>query len=137
MEVHFTIGESLLMCCQSVNSPESRDVWNVAPEEFPTDLPDDRLDNNLDWFLDELLTLASQPHPNTKQASCIWLLAVLKGSILLSNFKHCFTVFLIGCGKRKPIESRIQMIQNTFMRFLCENNGNLVTIVSFCYLKLR
>lgn len=83
------------MCCQSVSSPESRDVWNVSLEEFPSDLPDEKLDNNLDWFLDELLTLASQPHPNTKQASCIWLLAVLKG--LNWFYKICLLNFELLC----------------------------------------
>ncbi|XP_066149370.1 proteasome adapter and scaffold protein ECM29 [Euwallacea fornicatus] len=113
VEVHFTIGESLLMCCQSVSSPEARDAWQVLPDEFFVDGSEEAVDTNLDWFLDELLKLAGQAHPNSKQASCIWLLAVLK-----------------GCGKRKPIEGRLQIIQNTFMNFLCENNDIVQDVAS-------
>ncbi|CAH1134863.1 unnamed protein product [Ceutorhynchus assimilis] len=113
VEVHFTIGESLLMCCQGMASPEARDVWKVLPEEFKNTTLDSLVDENLDWFLDELLKLTRQQHPNSKQASCIWLLAVLK-----------------GCGNRKPIEKRLKVIQNTFMNFLCENNDIIQDVAS-------
>ncbi|KAL1514253.1 hypothetical protein ABEB36_003540 [Hypothenemus hampei] len=113
IEVHFTIGESLLMCCQTIFSPEARDPWLVNPEEFSRDGPDSSIDENLDWFLEQLLQLSREPHPNTKQASSIWLLAILK-----------------GCGKREPIANRIQVIQNTFMNFLCENNDIVQDVAS-------
>lgn len=103
VEVHFTIGEALVMCCQGVHSIESRNPWLTSPDDFietDEDLP------HLEWSLDELLDLANQTHPNSKQASAIWLLAVLK-----------------GCGRRQPITNKVKILQNVFMGLLCENNG--------------
>ncbi|XP_019760174.1 proteasome adapter and scaffold protein ECM29 [Dendroctonus ponderosae] len=113
VEVHFTIGESLLMCCQTVSSPEARDAWQIPPDEYSVNSTDPVIDENLEMFLDDLLKLAAQPHPNSKQASCIWLLAVLN-----------------GCGKREPISKRLQIIQNTFMKLLCENNDIVQDVAS-------
>lgn len=63
-------------------------------------------DNNLDWLLDELLKNVRHTHPNSRQASCIWLLALLK-----------------NCGDRQPIKSRLKTLQDAFMDLLGENNG--------------
>lgn len=108
VEVHFTIGESLVMCCQSIWSPEARNPWITSPTDYipPTDksVPND----NLEWLLDELLLLTKQTHPNSRQASCIWLLSIVK-----------------GCGQREPITERLQALQNAFMDLLCETNGEL------------
>lgn len=106
VEVHFTIGEALVMCCQSVWSPEARNPWTTLPKNYVPNTSEALMDDNLDCLLDELLKLAKQPHPNSKQASCIWLLAILK-----------------GCGEREPITKKLQSLQNTFMDLLCENNG--------------
>lgn len=65
-------------------------------------------DENLNWLLDELLKLAKSTHPHSKQASCVWLLAVIKGS-----------------GDKEPIRQKLQQIQDVFMDLLCENNGKL------------
>lgn len=70
------------MCCLTISSPEARDTWRVLPNEYTTNSSDPIIDENLEWFLSELLQLTRQPHPNSKQASCIWLLAVLKGKHL-------------------------------------------------------
>ena len=110
VEVHFTIGESLVMCCQSVWSPEARNPWTTLPQNHVPNTSEPMMDDNLECLLDELLKLANQLHPNSKQASCIWLLAVLK-----------------GCGEREPISKRLQLLQNTFMDLLCENNGEWLT----------
>lgn len=94
------------MCCQSIWSPEARDPWLTLPTDHLPQTNEILPNDNLIWLLNELLKLASQPHPNSKQASCIWLLAVLK-----------------GCGEREPITKQLQLLQNTFMDLLCENNG--------------
>nr|CAH7763652.1 unnamed protein product [Callosobruchus chinensis] len=105
VEVHFTIGESLVMCCQSVWSVEARNSWTTLPSDYRPDTSEPQSDDTLDWLLDELLKLAAHTHPNSKQASCIWLLAVIK-----------------GCGERQPITKRLQRLQSVFMDLLCENN---------------
>lgn len=94
------------MCCQSIWSPEARNPWTVVPDDYHPDATVSQSDENLSWLLTELLKLAGQTHPNSKQASCIWLLAIIK-----------------SYGEREPITARLQQIQNTFMELLCENNG--------------
>lgn len=111
VEVHFTIGEALVMCCQSIWSPEARNAWTTPLSNEPIECDD----TQLELLLEELLKLAKATHPNSKQASCIWLLAILK-----------------GCGERKPITERLQRIQDTFMDLLCENSGN-----TFLFFKLK
>jgi proteasome component ECM29 len=108
VEVHFTIGESLVMCCQSIWSPEARNPWTTLPQSHVPNTTEVMVDDNLSWLLDELLKLANQTHPHSKQAACIWLLAILK-----------------GCGEREPFTNKLQLLQNTFMDLLCENNGGL------------
>ncbi|CAH0555694.1 unnamed protein product [Brassicogethes aeneus] len=109
VEVHFTVGESLVMCCQSVWSPEARNPWSTLPKDHAPSV-NDRVneplpDDNLEWLLDELLAMAKKPHPNSRQASCIWLLAVIKSS-----------------GEKDAIGNRLTPIQRTFMDLLTENN---------------
>lgn len=106
VEVHFTIGESLVLCCQSIWSPEARNAWTTLPNAYLPETLQNQTTDNLEWLLDELLKLAKSTHPNSKQASCIWLLAVIKGN-----------------GDKKPIKQQIQHIQDVFMNLLCENNG--------------
>lgn len=108
MEVHFTIGESLVMCVQSLWSPECRDAWSILPNDYvpETTMMESPNDENLIWLLKELLNYVNQTHPNSRQASCIWLLALLK-----------------NCGQREPIKEKLQIIQNAFMNLLSENNG--------------
>lgn len=115
VEVHFTIGEALVMCCQSIWSPEARNAWTTPLSNQPIECDDAQLE----LLLEELLKLAKTTHPNSKQASCIWLLAILK-----------------GCGERKPITERLQRIQDTFMDLLCENSGEYFMIY-ICQTKLR
>ncbi|KAK9876967.1 hypothetical protein WA026_015999 [Henosepilachna vigintioctopunctata] len=105
VEVHFTIGESLVMCIQSIYSPEARNKWISHMTVYKPDQNDTAPDDNLDWLLDELLKLIGNTHPNSRQASSIWLLAILK-----------------NCGERQPITKRLELLQNAFMGLLAENN---------------
>lgn len=94
------------MCCQSIWSPEARNAWLISPEEYRPNVTESQSEDNLDWLLAELLKLAKDSHPNSKQASCIWLLAVIN-----------------GCGERESITKRLPQLQNIFMDLLGENNG--------------
>ncbi|KAF5283686.1 hypothetical protein FQR65_LT13757 [Abscondita terminalis] len=115
IEVHFTIGESLVMCVQSIWSPEARDAWVTLPTEFTpsSTMLEEPSDENLDWLLDQLLRLASETHPNSRQASCIWLLALLK-----------------NCSNKEPVKARLSALQNAFFDLLGENNDIVQDVAS-------
>ncbi|XP_056640479.1 proteasome adapter and scaffold protein ECM29 [Diorhabda sublineata] len=113
IEVHFTIGESLVMCCQGVWSPEARNPWITLPEDYVPLINESQADDSLEWLLVELLTLAEESHPNSKQASAIWLLAVIK-----------------YCGEREPITKRLKQLQSVFMGFLSESNDIIQDVAS-------
>lgn len=100
------------MCCQSVWSQEARNSWTTLPSDYSPDTTLIQSDENLNWLLDELLALAKSTHPNSKQASCIWLLAVIK-----------------GVGDKLPVKEKLQQIQDIFMDLLCENNGRILFIL--------
>lgn len=114
VEVHFTIGESLVMCIQSLWSPEARDAWLVLPDQYvPTNpMMDGPDDEHLAWIVKELLRYVYETHPNSRQASCIWLLAVLK-----------------SCGQREVIKNNLKNIQNAFLNLLSESNGNHFKVI--------
>lgn len=116
MEVHFTIGESLVMCVQSIWSSEARNFWTTLPADFtPSDtMLESPSDDNLDWLLEELLKYVRHTHPNSRQAASIWLLALLK-----------------NCGSCEPIKRRLKTLQDAFMNLLGENNGNKFVLL-FC-----
>lgn len=99
------------MCIQGIWSPEARDPWQTVPSDFtPLNTMDESpTDDNLEWLLQELFGFAKQSHPNMRQASCIWLLALLK-----------------RCSDREPVKNKLQTIQNVFMDFLGENNGKFL-----------
>ncbi|KAK5644780.1 hypothetical protein RI129_006080 [Pyrocoelia pectoralis] len=115
VEVHFTIGESLVMCVQSVWSAEARDQWSVLPTDFTpvSTMLDEPSDDNLSWLVDELLQLVGKTHPNSRQASCIWLLALLK-----------------NCANKEPVINRLNAFQNAFMDLLGENNDIVQDVAS-------
>lgn len=94
------------MCCQSIWSQEARNAWTTLPGDYKPNSMEPQVYQHLDWLIDELLKLAKQTHPNVKQAACIWLLAVIK-----------------GVGECQAITDNMQLIQNTFLDLLCENNG--------------
>lgn len=106
--MHFSIGESLVMCVQTVWSQEARDAWITFPNDYTPEntMLEKPSDDNLEQLLDDLLVSARGTHPNARQASSIWLLALLK-----------------SCPDRDPIKNKLQAIQNIFMDLLAENNG--------------
>ncbi|XP_018321144.1 proteasome adapter and scaffold protein ECM29 [Agrilus planipennis] len=115
VEVHFTVGESLVMCVQSIWSPEARDYWSILPEDHtPVDtMCEQPSDETLTDLLNKLINMASQTHPNVRQASCIWLLALIK-----------------RCDQRVPLKEKLTVIQKIFMEFLGENNDIVQDVAS-------
>ncbi|KDR13581.1 proteasome-associated protein ECM29 homolog isoform X2 [Zootermopsis nevadensis] len=117
VEVHFTAGEALVCCVQGVMSPFARDVWTTLESEYEPQGLDGILaarNKDLQWLLDELLNkFAPDPHPNSKQATGIWLLALLK-----------------HCPKREPVKQRLDAMQTTFMDLLSENSDIVQDVAS-------
>ncbi|XP_068630379.1 proteasome-associated protein ECM29 homolog [Battus philenor] len=116
-EIHLQIGESLVLCVEGVNSNENRDLWTELPKDGEEKIKDrEALKENdvlLQWLLQELLKIGKHPHPHSRQATSIWLLALLK-----------------NCPEREPIKSNLQVLQNVFMDFLSENSDIVQDVAS-------
>jgi len=105
VELHFTIGDALVHCALGPLSPSARDVWTVAEEDFnPLDAGVGA--EELEWLVTQLTEkLSRSTHPNIKQASCLWLLSLVK---------HCMT--------QEAVQSKLSAIQDAFMGLLGDNN---------------
>ncbi|XP_015114658.1 proteasome adapter and scaffold protein ECM29 [Diachasma alloeum] len=110
--VHFIIAEALVLSVQGPAATEARDAWVQLPDEHQVPFTPQN-DNLLEYLVDRLLKIASDPHPNSRQAVCIWLLAILRRN-----------------AKRKHILDRLSAIQNAFMDFLSENNDVVQDVAS-------
>jgi len=105
VELHFTIGDALVHCALGPLSPSARDVWTVAEEDFnPLDAGVGA--EELEWLVTQLTEkLSRSTHPNIKQASCLWLLSLVK---------HCMS--------QEAVQSKLSAIQDAFMGLLGDNN---------------
>ncbi|OXU22910.1 hypothetical protein TSAR_016170 [Trichomalopsis sarcophagae] len=112
INIHLSVGEALVCCVQGPASPEARDAWKTLPSEHS--VPYTKESNDLLVFvLDKLLSIASKPHPNIRQAVCTWLLTILKHN-----------------SKRQGIIEKLSDIQSAFMDFLSENSDIVQDIAS-------
>ncbi|KAF9798599.1 hypothetical protein SFRURICE_008332 [Spodoptera frugiperda] len=116
-EIHLQIGESLVLCVEGVNSNENRDLWTELPKEGTAKIKNtDALKENdelLEWLLKELFKIGRHPHPHSRQATSIWLLALLK-----------------NCADRAPIKNKLPILQDVFMDFLSENSDIVQDVAS-------
>ncbi|XP_052750867.1 proteasome-associated protein ECM29 homolog [Galleria mellonella] len=116
-EIHLQIGESLVLCVEGVNSNENRDLWTELPKEGPDKITNQEAlkenDELLEWLLQELFKIGKHPHPHSRQATSIWLLALLK-----------------NCPERVPIKNKLQVLQDVFMDFLSENSEIVQDVAS-------
>ncbi|CAH0727922.1 unnamed protein product, partial [Brenthis ino] len=116
-EIHLQIGESLVLCVEGVNSNENRDLWTELPKEGKEKVRDlealKQNDELLKWLLLELFKMGKHPHPHSRQATSIWLLALLK-----------------NCPEREPINNSLQQLQDMFMDFLSENSDIVQDVAS-------
>ena len=87
IELHFSIGEALVFISLGVKSPAARDLWSVEEGEFSPletdqqEKEEEKEEDNVElaWLLSQLTgKLTRSTHPSVKQASCLWLLAVVK-----------------------------------------------------------
>ncbi|KAG6456419.1 hypothetical protein O3G_MSEX009728 [Manduca sexta] len=116
-EIHLQIGESLVLCVEGVNSNENRDMWKKYEKQGLEKIKDKEAlkenDELLEWLLGELFKIGKHPHPHSRQATSIWLLALLK-----------------NCPEREPIKNKLQELQNVFMDFLSENSDIVQDVAS-------
>nr|XP_033335253.1 proteasome adapter and scaffold protein ECM29 [Megalopta genalis] len=100
IEVHLTLGEALVCCVQGPAHVQARNAWETLPSEYQVPLSNSSTEL-LIHTVDELLKMYRVPHPNLRQAVCVWLLALLKYNIQeecikqrFSPLHHAFVDFL-------------------------------------------
>ena len=106
LELHFTIGEALVYCSLGPLSSRGRNLWQVEEETFKPTVEESKSDAEMKLVLGELIdkyTLST--HPNEKQASCIWLLALVKQA-----------------RSHPLVKSSLMKIQSAFMGLLGDSN---------------
>ncbi|CAL7951979.1 unnamed protein product [Xylocopa violacea] len=90
IEIHLIMGEALVCCVQGEASPEKRDAWTTLPSEHT--IPYSNTSTELLMHaLNELLWMYKNPHPNLRQAVCVWLLTLLKYNIQRECVKEKFS----------------------------------------------
>lgn len=104
IELHMTLGESLVNCALGSKSAAARDPWRYSEKDW---IVDDSQSDSLDWLLNELLTkYVDSPNPHLRQAASFWLLLLVKKCVNLS----------------KCIRERLEEIQDAFLRILGDND---------------
>ena len=80
VELHLTMGESIVHAVLGPLSLAARDGWTTDEADFvPTVVGGDVADEQLNWVIDQLTTKhVVSTNPNVKQASVVFLLAVLQ-----------------------------------------------------------
>ncbi|XP_076235930.1 proteasome adapter and scaffold protein ECM29 isoform X2 [Calliopsis andreniformis] len=104
IEIHLIMGEALVHCVQGQASPEARDAWTTLPNEYKVSYSNTSTEL-LMHTLDELLRIYKDPHPNLRQAVCVWLLALLKYNI-----------------QRECIKERFPSLHHAFIDFLSDDS---------------
>ena len=79
VELHLTMGEAIGHAAFGPLSASARDFWTTSEEDFVADVNADASDAVIEWLLTELIEKQTcNLKPNVRQASCLWLLALLK-----------------------------------------------------------
>lgn len=112
IEIHLILGEALVCCVQAQASSEARDAWTTLPTEHivPYSKESDEL---LIHVLNELFKIYQVPHPNLRQAVCVWLFALLKHNI-----------------QRECIKEKFSTIHHAFIDFLSDDSDIVQDIAS-------
>lgn len=104
--MHFSIGETVILCLEGPSSLSRRDAWRITPAAYVKPEMSETSLKLLEKFIDDLLKLGVLPHPNTRQAVCAYLLSIVKRLTHVSALRD-----------HQP------KIQTMFMDYLSENNG--------------
>lgn len=105
IELQFTVGEAITSAAIGTSSVAARDAWMVTEEEYtpPTDV---KVNDVVPWVLDVILNKhIISPNPHVRQASCIWLLSLVK-----------------KLSTHKEIKSHLKEIQSAFVSVLSDSD---------------
>lgn len=104
MELHMTIAEALVCAALGATSPSGRNIWVQQEKEFKASVAN--RSDDVEWYLLKLLKEhIHSPNHHVRQASCIWLLSLVK-----------------HCGHHAALQKRLPDIQAAFMQLLSEND---------------
>ncbi|KAL0121628.1 hypothetical protein PUN28_006856 [Cardiocondyla obscurior] len=112
VEIHLVLGEALVCCVQAKASPEARDAWTTLSTEHIVSYSKES-DELLIHVLNELFNIHQVPHPNLRQAVCVWLFALLKHNV-----------------QRECIKERLSTIHHVFIDFLSDDSDIVQDIAS-------
>ncbi|KPP78726.1 proteasome-associated protein ECM29-like, partial [Scleropages formosus] len=106
VELQFTVGEAITSAAVGTSSGAVRDVWTCTEEEY-TPPGDVKSNDVVPWVLSTILAKhISSQNPHVRQASCIWLLSLVK-----------------KLGQHKEIRSHLKEIQSAFISVLSDPDG--------------
>ncbi|XP_077867837.1 proteasome adapter and scaffold protein ECM29-like [Saccoglossus kowalevskii] len=104
VNLQFSVGEALNFAALGSSSSAARDMWTVEEAEFS--VKDIGKADEMEWVLDIVLRrYVTNEVPHVRQASCIWLLSLVKRS-----------------GAHPAIQNKLKEIQMAFMNMLTEND---------------
>lgn len=104
LDLHFSIGEALVFAAQGPTSPAARDLWTETEEEFKARISS--VEDEVAWYLKTVLDqYVPNVNPHVRQASSIWLLALVK-----------------KCSSHEALQSQLIELQGAFMRLLSETD---------------
>ncbi|XP_058024517.1 proteasome adapter and scaffold protein ECM29 isoform X1 [Ahaetulla prasina] len=105
IELQFTVGEAITSAAIGTSSVAARDAWIVAEEEYTAPI-DVKINDVVPWVLDAILNKhIISPNPHIRQASCIWLLSLVK-----------------KLSAHKEIKSHLKEIQTAFVSTLTDSD---------------
>ncbi|XP_012878678.1 PREDICTED: proteasome-associated protein ECM29 homolog [Dipodomys ordii] len=105
IELQFTIGEAITSAAIGTSSVAARDAWLVTEEEY-TPPAGAKVNDVVPWVLDIILNKhIISPNPHVRQASCIWLLSLVR-----------------KLSTHKEVKSHLKEIQSAFVSVLSEND---------------
>ncbi|XP_066469723.1 proteasome adapter and scaffold protein ECM29 isoform X2 [Tiliqua scincoides] len=105
IELQFTVGEAITSAAIGTSSVAARDAWMVTEEEY-TPPADVKVNDVVPWVLDVILNKhIISPNPHVRQASCIWLLSLVK-----------------KLSTHKEIKSHLNEIQSAFVSVLSDSD---------------
>ncbi|XP_053321854.1 proteasome adapter and scaffold protein ECM29 [Spea bombifrons] len=105
IELQFTVGEAITNAAVGTKSSAARDVWVVTEEDYhpPADV---KVNDEVPWVLDQVLNKhVVSINPHVRQASCIWLLSLVK-----------------KLNKHQEVKSKLKETQSAFISILSDSD---------------
>jgi hypothetical protein len=100
IELHLTMGEAIVQAAFGPLSTSRRDIWTTPEEEFVAEVDPTFSDDVISWLLTELIeNQLCSLKPNVRQASCLWLLALLKKGMRVEVVRLNFLSILLLYGR--------------------------------------